>query len=172
MANNYNLGVDLSTVIAEINANETKIDTVDSVVDAIRATDVPDIRGDIAALPSRAQLKKVFDTTTLADYQTIVDVVGGGKLYNVGVRHESSDTGSVRFTIDGVVYEFIGVGLGSWVFYFDSVEHDVLITEVLETTYDYWRMNILNLEFKMGLKVEHKRDAGGTNKVKVIYGED
>jgi len=44
MSNSFNI-----SVIPEIAALETKVDTVDTVVDAIRATDVPDIQTNIDA---------------------------------------------------------------------------------------------------------------------------
>ena len=81
---------DVPDIQTNINANETKIDTVDTVVDAIRATDVPGINTNIDANETKIDANK-----------SVIDAIRATDVPNIQTNIDANET--KIDTIDGIV---------------------------------------------------------------------
>ncbi len=91
-------GTDVPNIQTNINANETKIDTIDGIVDAIK------LKTDTIPQNVRGTLTCVNDTTVLNTWVEILNISGQGILAHIAVNiTDASNTISCVLTIDGVV---------------------------------------------------------------------
>lgn len=103
------------SVAPELAALDTKIDTIDTVVDAIRAVDVPALTAAMAAISTRGQTKFAHFTTASTSYVTALTVSGKGKLLAILYSAETNSTNpSIKFTVDGEVFGDIVMLDGVW----------------------------------------------------------
>ena len=113
MSNSFTYVTDLTTVLANIA-------TIDTVVDAIRAVDVPAITADIAALPqTNAGIQdNDFATVNLDAWTQVSLVTGAGKIICCGFYTDQVATQDfVRITLDGGVAYVVptnALAAGSW----------------------------------------------------------
>lgn len=91
MSNTFNI-----SVAPELAALDTKIDTIDTVVDTIRATDVPDIQTNIDANETKIDLIRSTDVpdiqTNIDANETKIDLIRGTDVPNIQTNIDACET--------------------------------------------------------------------------------
>tara|TARA_Y100000310_G_C19946183_1_gene474789 strand:+ start:23 stop:496 length:474 start_codon:yes stop_codon:yes gene_type:complete len=156
----YTVKTDLTTVLADIA-------TVDAVADAIRATDVPAITADIAALPAtpRGECKILYTSTASTTFVDFLNITGSGKLISLSGFFTGAG-GDLRITVDST--PSIAIALtGSWL---GTIRNGVNDTQLFKIDTGY--LNTLRFEFQDSLLIEYKADGGSTAYARSVYQED
>jgi hypothetical protein len=116
---------------------------------------------------------EVGDTTSLATYDTIVNVAGKGMLYRVVFNNDATHDATIKITIDGTAEEITRADdeeISTFVIraFTPSVtgaDNDIFSwSDSTHTALD------LNLPFQNQLKIEHKSAASGRTQTRVLYG--
>jgi len=186
MSNNYNLQVDLTAVLANIATIDTVVDAIratdvvnlaaqntaiDNVVDAIRATDVPNIQTNINANETKIDtlLSKLYPQFKTVRYESTTE----------SFTNALSVTGKgiLYCILQGCVAEAIAsVGILT----IDGLASSEITSNAQDTSSDYWKMNnninvaantfdvsqtvnILNLEYKTQLLFQLKKGQATRN---------
>lgn len=146
---------DVPNIQTNIDANETKIDTVDTVVDAIK------LKTDDLPYLFRGAYNSASLTTTNAAFQTVLDIpTGSGIITNLIVKcYDAADTLELKLTLDGTVFTTLShTGATTTLFVMKHIDDALVIC----ATAEYWH---INLEFSTSLKLELRRSAGAANDV-------
>ena len=122
-----------------------------------------------ADLKPLTELESIQGTTTETTYQTLLDVTGSGKLYNLVISDLAADkAATVKVTIDGNAHELATASTHDTaqglVFNTDPTSSSVF---ALSTTIPG---SSLGIDFQDGLKIEYKTASAGTARAKAIYG--
>jgi len=146
---------------------ETKIDTIDTVVDAIRAVDVPALTALISAIKTRGELKTTLLSTGAGDYIDIVSISPGtGKLLYIIVSATAASTTKVKIKVDTESFDEKQIPE-------NNTKHINLETDALSQGLDLFDTpQLLNMEFNSLLLVRGCASGGGGGKFLVIYQED
>ena len=182
MSNSFNISVH-----PEIAALDAKIDIVDTVVDAIRATDVPALDAKIDTIDTVVDAIKVktdllpqnfrgafnlyHQTTTSGTLVDVCNITGSGVLNQLAFAcGNSADTIEVIVTIDG-----ISCTAGSLTHTGDITFHYAYFADVTEPD-TYFQLNHdahptlyyrqLSIEFHTSLLIQFRRSAGTNSPVK------
>lgn len=176
MSNSFDISVH-----PEIAALAAQIVIVDTVVDAIRAVDIPNVQTNIDAnetILNAVKLKtdllpptlpkckpyQVTGTGNSAAYVELINVTGAGIFYNAFWRATDNTTAvDIKITIDGLVEEFTGLQTLDYIQILRESVYDSDFLFFMWDTADAAPSNILNelnIEFSTGLKVEYRRSAG------------
>lgn len=176
MSNSFNISVK-----PEIAALSAQIVVVDTVVDAIRATDIPNIQTNIDAnetildsiklktdlLPLTLPKCKPYQVTgsgTSASYVELINVTGAGIFYYAYLRCSDDTTAvDIKITIDGLVEEFTGLQTLDYIQILRSAAYDTDSLFLMWDTADPEPVNLsneLNIEFSTDFKLEYRRSAG------------
>ncbi|MBA7608294.1 hypothetical protein ES703_15471 [subsurface metagenome] len=155
----------LPAVVSEIDDNETKIDNVKTVADAIQA------KTDAMPQNVRSKFYRSYLNHGSSEFTEVCNVTGHGILYGIGCSNDGADTMEIRVTIDGFAFtDFVMDTSGMALMpKFDSLNPLILSTK---ETYDpdvQWMW-----EYWESLLVETRRSAGSTAGVlcKVYYSVD
>jgi hypothetical protein len=193
MGNSFNI-----SVAPEIAAVSALITTVDTVVDAIRATDFPVTDGLIvsehvttdalivsehvitdgliAALPTefRGEYELLECGTTNNAYEEKLNLTGSGKLYWIqGFGHATSIL-NLKVTIDGNAYTCSHITqTNKWVIPVLNAQDSGLDKHFVFVAEAINVKAMLNIEYKTDLKIEMNNTTGAVEVLlKVLYGED
>lgn len=152
-------GTDVPNIQSNINDNETKIDTVDSVVDLIKLkTDL------LPPVLPKCQAFQVTGTGTSASYVDLINVTGNGIFY-YGKFKASDNTTSIdiKITIDGITEEFTGLNDYDYLEILkESIHNSNMIFSMFDCLSDLSPdlCNHCNIEFKTGFRLQYRRTAG------------
>lgn len=160
--------IDVPALVTEIDANEIKIDTaIANIATVGTVTDAIKLKTDATPQKVRGKLHKAQLTTANAAFVTVCDISGQGIIRNIFVLTDVSDTAEVKLTIDTTVIS--GTFSGSKYIYFTPSYPDA-DTFLLDQRAPPTDINIF-LEFDSAFKLEIRRSAGTTDDVhcKVFY---
>lgn len=179
MANFFGISLkpDIAAAVVKIDANKT-------VIDAIRATDVPGINTNISANQTlietiggivdaiklktdatpqnvRGKFYSVSASITSSEFVELVNVSGHGKLHAIGLYLvNADDTMELKLTIDGTVFDtlaYTGGTAGQMVFLYLPGYPGPTLTR---TQVPQISPCLMNLEFNSTLLIEFRRSAG------------
>lgn len=147
MANSFFVATDLSTVL-------TNIATIDTVVAAIRATDITTITNAITAKNIRGQFRNADNANQGAAYTDLIDLTGEGKLVYFTVKTDGAGAGDVKVTIDGLNSSDFAIGNNQTLYLAPTVQqtsnYDIGLT--IEATY-------ANIEYISNCRIQYRNSA-------------
>ncbi len=161
-------GTDVPNIQTNIDANETKIDTINGIVDAIK------LKTDLIPQTVRGHITTAFYGDVTDVYADVCNITGQGKIYFASIKTgNAGDTVMAKLTLDSNVFIEI------------SHTGDAVIQYIFPQTDDINSANLglskipdtgqfpplFNLSFDTSLLFEVKRSAGATGAIfaKILY---
>ncbi len=177
MANGINLAVDLApiqTVVDAIRAVDVPLLDAEHLAiitdtQAIRTVDVPAITDAIAARIVRGEFKYVYDASTSATYNDVLNISGGsGKIMAMMNTSQAGVTQLIRFTFDSITMtEYTLVGNAT-----EAIAYEAGVGAAFAFIGIVGQF-LLNIDFKNSVQIEHKRTVGATEaRLGIYYIED
>ena len=159
--------IDVPNIQSNIDSNETKIDIIDTVVDAVK------LKTDATPQSVRGKIYKAQLSTQNAGFVEVANITGHGKIVNlIHSNQDAAVTCEIRLTVDGIVYtvfSYTGDTNGYWLFHAGDSRNDVFsLINLINTSPS---SNQINLEFEASFILELRKSAGGAFDVhcKVFY---
>lgn len=144
-----------------------------NVTDILVDTDAT-IPAAITAKKVKGALKRFQQSTSLTDYQTVIDITGSGMLLWVQVDKDASAQVLTQITIDGVVYTNLCADAGTkWLMPVldpDGVNDNTWLYHKAESI-DVTAAMLLMWEYQSGLKVEFKAGTAFNVDIRGMYTE-
>jgi len=159
--------VDLPAINVNINANETKIDIIDTVVDAIRATDVPVL----AALLVKERINAVTSACRLdnatVNYEDVLNLTGrAGIIKAIYCTASGGAMAWVTVRVDGGALWSTAIAAGATKTV--KLSEDPAGTEVVVEGGNTSNF-VLNLKFHDSVHIQFKSGEAVQSQCKVIY---
>lgn len=143
------------------------VETVDAVVDAIRTTDVTEIKAAFSKKFIHQTEKRISVTTAETEYQTIIEETNkAGIIKAINVKTSAGASSRVQITIDGGTpfLKLCNAGEDVTLRLNESATDDLIIVDGVKD-----EKNVINLRFYDSIKVEFKSGEAVDSSMAVNY---